>query len=172
LAQIQFQHDRIYSHQTLKINYTTYDIRCAQDIVSPHTVKHFILIPSDEEADPNVPHHPFWYAKVLGIYHANVSYRSERPKRMDFLWVQWLGRSLDTPGSWDDFRLDQVRYFTDSEHAHAFEFIDPMDVIRAAHLIPRFASGQTLKFLGPGSSESVAADDQSFGDWEYYYVNR
>ena len=40
--------------------------------------------------------HPFWYAAVLGVFHANVQHignelRDFRFKRIEFLWVRWLG---------------------------------------------------------------------------------
>lgn len=89
---------------------------------------------------------------------------------MDFSWVRWLGRALDAPGGSDTCRLDQVGYFQDSESTHAYDFVDPSDVIRAAHLIPRFSGAQTTQYLDPGSS--VATNHESFGDWKNYYINR
>lgn len=154
----------------MKIHYTTYDVRRAQDTINPNTPKCFVLVPSDEPESSGPAAHSFWYARVLGIYHANVSHKGSRPKRMDFLWVRWLGRMVDVPGGWETCRLDQLGYFADSELTHAFDFIDPIDVIRAAHLIPRFIGGQTTEYLG--SVDSVAAEDRSRGDWKHYYLNR
>lgn len=88
---------------------------------------------------------------------------------MDFLWVRWLGRTIDAPGGWDTCRLDRAEYFPDSEHSHAFDFVDPIDVIRAAHLIPRFIGNRTSEYLEP---TSIASDDCSLGDWSSYYINR
>ena len=88
---------------------------------------------------------------------------------MDFLWVQWLGRTIDAPGGWDTCRLDRAGYFPDSELNHAFDFVDPIDVICAAHLIPRFVGNQTSQYLAPAS---IASDDCSLGDWSSYYINR
>ncbi|KAG8728066.1 hypothetical protein FRC10_005364, partial [Ceratobasidium sp. 414] len=170
LARIHFQHDRIYAHQTLKIHYTTYDVRRAQDTINPNTSKRFVLVPSDRLGRTEMGAQRFWYARVLGVYHANVSYAGSRPKRMDFLWVRWLALMTDVPGGWDTCRLDQVGYFPDSEEYHAFEFVDPIDVIRAVHLIPWFVGGQTAEYLE--SVDSPAADTQSVGDWKNYYVGR
>lgn len=169
LSQIDFQHERLYAHQTLKIHYTTYDVRRAQDIINPNTPKRFVLVASDEMVGSQPGAHQFWYARVLGIYHANVSYNGARHKRMDFLWVRWLGRVLDAPGGWDTCRLDQVGYFQDSEDTHAFDFVDPIDVIRAAHLIPRLVGNRTSEHLGCVSS---IATDTPLGDWKNYYINR
>jgi hypothetical protein len=170
LSQIDIQGDRIYAHQTLKIHYTSYDVRRIQDIVNPNTPKRYILVPSDESESSEPGSHQFWYARVIGIYHANISYKGRRPKRMDFLWVRWLGRAFDAPGGWGTCRLDQVSYFPDSELTHAFDFVDPIDVIRAAHLIPRFIGDRTAQYLEPTCS--IASDDRSLGDWKNYYVNR
>ncbi|KAG8699804.1 hypothetical protein FRC08_005094 [Ceratobasidium sp. 394] len=170
LAQIHFQHERIYAHQTLKLHYTTYDVRRAQDTINPTTSNRFILVPSDRLDSAEVGANRFWYARVLGIYHANVSYNGSIAKRMDFLWVRWLARMTDVPGGWETCRLDQVGYFPDSTQYHAFEFVDPVDAIRAVHLIPRFAGNQTGEYLE--SVNSVAADTRSVGDWKHYYVGR
>ncbi|KAG8702016.1 hypothetical protein FRC09_004999 [Ceratobasidium sp. 395] len=170
LSTINFQYDRIYSHQTLQIHYTTYDVRRGQDTVNPSTPKRFILVRSDEPDCPGIEARRFWYAKVLGIYHANVLYNGSRAKRMDFLWVRWLSRMTDMPGGWEACRLDQVRYFQDSSNFHAFDFVDPADVVRAAHLIPGFAGKQTVEYLK--SANSLAADQKGVGDWKYHYIAR
>lgn len=170
LEQLTFQHDRIYRHAKIKVNYTSYDVRRCQDVIRPCTPKCFGLIPSMEEASVGTPFHPFWYAKVMGVYHANVIFKGMAAGRMDFLWVRWLGRNLNEPAGWRACRMDRVGYFADIAWNHAFDFVDPTDIIRAAHLIPRFAAGQTFDYLGP--EPSIAVDDQSQGDWAEYYVNR
>ncbi|KAG9110206.1 hypothetical protein FRC07_008220, partial [Ceratobasidium sp. 392] len=162
LARVHFQHDRIYSHQTFKIHYTTYDARRAQDTINPSTQKRFVMVPSNSYGIGGIGAHWFWYARVIGIYHANVSYSGSRSRRMDFLWVRWLCRMTDVEGGWDQCQLDQVGYFSDSEESHAFDFVDPADVIRAVHLIPRFAGGQTVSYLE--STDSQAADIRKTGN--------
>ncbi|KAG9087673.1 hypothetical protein FRC06_002433 [Ceratobasidium sp. 370] len=96
------------------------------------------------------------------------------PVRVRSGWIfygfRWLACMTDVPGGWDTCRLDQVGYFPDSEKYHAFEFVDPIDVIRAVHLIPRFVGNQTAKYLE--SVDSLAADTRSVGDWKHYYVGR
>ncbi|KAG9085200.1 hypothetical protein FS749_004614 [Ceratobasidium sp. UAMH 11750] len=169
LSCITLQYDRIYAHQTLQIRYTTYDMRRAQDTINPNTPKRFVLLPSHEAQHPDMGARRFWYAKVLGIYYANVSHMGSCPKRVDFLWVRWLGRRTDMPGG-ESCRPDQVGYFEDSESFHAFDFVDPIDVIRAAHLIPQFVGKQTTEYLQ--SVDSLAADVKHVGDWKHYYINR
>ncbi|KAF8834372.1 hypothetical protein BDN67DRAFT_992676 [Paxillus ammoniavirescens] len=69
LGQVVLKGERIYRHNLFRINYTTYDVRRAQDSVNPLTDHRNIVLLSPE---PSV--HPFCYARVLGIYHANVIY--------------------------------------------------------------------------------------------------
>ncbi|KAG9123570.1 hypothetical protein FRC07_014709, partial [Ceratobasidium sp. 392] len=170
ISDIQFQYERIYAHQTLRLHYTTYNVRRDQDTVNPSTAKRFIVLRSDEPDSPGMGARRFWYAKVLGVYHANVIYKGASPKRMDFLWVRWLSRMADVPGGWETCRLDRLGYFKDSEEFHAFDFVDPADVIRGVHLIPRFVGEQTGEYLE--SIDSISADMKGVGDWKNYYVSR
>ncbi|KAG8741331.1 hypothetical protein FRC10_002993 [Ceratobasidium sp. 414] len=171
LGKITFQNDRMYSHATLQINYTSYDVRRQQDTLNPHTPCRFILLPADTGGDLSV--HPFLYAKVLGIYHANIRYCHRPPKRMDFVWVRWLDYDHEEPGGWDIGRLDRVsycKYRNDSELLDAFGFIDPRNIIRASHMIPDFSSGMHCTVLN-AKAKSLAYDSDE-GDWKYYYASR
>jgi hypothetical protein len=47
-----------------------------------------------------------------------------------------------------------------------FGFLDPSQVIRAAHLIPAFLQGCTQELLGP----SIAHNKKVEEDWLKYYV--
>ena len=54
------------------------------------------MLLSGEDHDNSDPH-PYWYARVLGIYHAEV--RHDHPNAvssdvqvLEFLWVHWLGQ--------------------------------------------------------------------------------
>jgi len=60
--------DHIYSAKVLWVNYTTYDIHCDQDAMNPQT--HCDAIVVSPETGPNA--YPYWYAHVLGIFHAKV----------------------------------------------------------------------------------------------------
>ena len=51
----------------------------------------------------------------------------------------------------------------------AFGFIDPSDVLHAAHLIPVFAHGQTNELLPPSC---VCSDEDEDEDWSLFYVGR
>ncbi|THU90002.1 hypothetical protein K435DRAFT_676706, partial [Dendrothele bispora CBS 962.96] len=69
---IKLNHDRIYSHKVLRINYTTYDMRRSQDCINPRTHADVMVHSSD-------PEFPYWYARVLCTYHAEVMYDKLKP---------------------------------------------------------------------------------------------
>jgi hypothetical protein len=120
----------------------------------------------ENDEDGNAPH-PYWYARVLGIYHTNIYVAGQRePRRMEFLWVRWFGRDPDWSSGPTTCRLDRVG-FVPEEDPEAFGFLDPMEVLRACHLIPAFSQGRTTDLLGP----SIAREDPS-GDYVNYYVMR
>ncbi|CDO77698.1 hypothetical protein BN946_scf184969.g49 [Trametes cinnabarina] len=175
------EHDRIYSHQLLRINYTTYDVRRGQDVINPSTERCNIMLLAHEDEDgffdPGSEGRPterclFWYAQVLGIYHANIINLRDGvnvlPKRMEFLFVRWFGHDPEWSAGWAHRRLEQVGFVpeTDSE---AFGFVNPEDVVRACHLIPAFAEGRTTRLLG---WSKIARPSGESDDWERYYVNR
>ncbi|KAI0069990.1 hypothetical protein K474DRAFT_1609500 [Panus rudis PR-1116 ss-1] len=114
--------------------------------------------------------HPYWYAQVLSIFHANVSIAGGRAmKRVDFLWVRWLGVDSLVPGGLEEQRLHSVGFIPDDEGG-AFGFVDPKDVIRACHLIPDFSRGTTTELLGPSTIPRLVKDGED-EDWDGYYVN-
>jgi hypothetical protein len=118
--------------------------------------------------------HPFVYARVLGIYHAKVRYAGRPPKRMDFLWVQWLDYDEEERGGWDLSRMDRVAYAkcrNDDELLDSFGFVDPQHVVRACHLIPDFDSGMTGTLLSTNTG-SLACDNDEGSEWKYHYVGR
>lgn len=172
---IFFQGDRIYSHKILQLNYTTYDVRRAQDIVNPGTSHCNIMLLASSgpsHSTTNNPStcsqtHPFLYAKVIGIYHTNVIYTGPgmlgyTPRRMDFLWVRWYEhREGENPA-----RLDRLS-FPPATTEGALGFVDPADVVRSCHIIPRFSKGKRYP-RGIGSSR-LARDSH---DWVAYNVGR
>lgn len=169
MDEVLFKHDRIYRHQILRINYTTYDIRRKQDTINPSTPRRDIMVLANRQADSE---HPYAYARVIGIFHVNIIYAGARrgnysPHRMEFLWVRLY--ELDTsapPGGWSSKRLDRLR-FPPMDREDAFSFLDPEDVLRAAHIVPSFRAG---KRSPDGSRLSSSAKDEE--DWRSYFQNR
>ncbi|KAF8519857.1 hypothetical protein JB92DRAFT_1967490 [Gautieria morchelliformis] len=63
--------------------------------------------------------HPFWYARVLGVFHANIILRSSQgltpPTRLEFLWVRWFGRDPSHSSGWN---VRQVSSASPSDASH------------------------------------------------------
>lgn len=161
---VWFENKRLYQHKVIRINYTTYDMRRAQDSINPRTHPFVMLYSPDPEAL-----HPYWYAQVIHIFHAHVkrSGKDQDYTRMDFLWVQWLGIDNSIPGGFTSQCLHSLG-FIESTGSGPFGFVDPKYVVRASHLIPDFSRGQTTELLGPSNIRTEDDDDE---DWDRYYVN-
>ncbi|KII92297.1 hypothetical protein PLICRDRAFT_103573 [Plicaturopsis crispa FD-325 SS-3] len=144
-AQILFRNDRLYEHQTISINYTTYDVRRDRDLLRSHGPKCDIMLPAlDSEVDSKVT--PFWYARILGIFHVILA-GTVPLQRVDFLFVRWLGHEPGHISGWKARRLHRVG-FVPADDPAAFGFVDPANVVRGVHLIPAFALGRTKELLG------------------------
>ncbi|KAG2347120.1 hypothetical protein BDR05DRAFT_945499 [Suillus weaverae] len=76
--------DQMYCHNITRFNYTTYDVRRAQDIINPRTSHCNVMV---LQAANDVGHlgHKFIYSKVLGIFHVNVIYTGSGMYSFDFL---------------------------------------------------------------------------------------
>lgn len=163
--------NRIYRHKILRINYTTYDVRRDQDSINPRTRSDIMVLANDEDNT-----HPYWYARVLGVFHAYAQYNDlesddivPEPFRIDFLWVRWYGLDSErkSAGGFKTKRPYCIG-FIDGKDPDAFGFLDPDDVIRAVHLKPIFARGRTSDFL---PSSIARRPDEFDKDWERFYVN-
>ena len=168
---VRIQNEAIFQVQTARINYTTYDMRRAYDTVNPRTHP-FVIVPSSDAAPDS---HPFWYARVIGIFHANVQHvgrnsRDYRIQRMEFLWVRWLDVVPGHPFGRQHARLPKISLVPDSDES-AFGFIDPADVLRGCHLLPAFKDGRTndLCTTVPCSTTGAQASGAE-DDWVNYYV--
>ncbi|KZV98671.1 hypothetical protein EXIGLDRAFT_606761 [Exidia glandulosa HHB12029] len=161
--------NRIYPHARVHFNYTTYDVRRGQDCVTCNSRKRDIMLLSNDTESTEAQRHPFWYARVLGVFHTHVTHPilASRPKRIDMLWVRWFGMDPDYFGGWVHRRLDRIG-FVPAQDPDAFGFLDPAKVLRACHLMPAFAHGRTKDLL----AWSSARDDNVEGDWVNYYVGR
>ncbi|RXW25755.1 hypothetical protein EST38_g7 [Candolleomyces aberdarensis] len=143
----------------MRVNFTTYDMRRDQDVLHTNSNQcNIMMLNSAYTAETQTDEHPYLYAQVLGIFHANVSYLGTRPdgsrsyaqQRVDFLWIRWY-HLLDHG---DPFSLDRLSLSQLSEY-RTLDFADPADVLRGVHLIPRFSIGN-LKPEGPSSSLIMA----------------
>jgi hypothetical protein len=167
---VRLVNNTMFSVKQLSVNYTTYDVRRDRDTINT-TTRPYVLLRSPE-AGAGV--HPYWYAQVLGIYHAHVSTtHPAAPKHsaqhMEFLWVRWLGIEPGYRSGSKAARLPKVGFVEDSDE-DAFGFLDPDLVIRGSHLIPDFNSGRTpnlMSYDGP----TVAWSPDEKDDWVNLYVN-
>lgn len=151
----------------MRVNYTTYDVRREDDVLHPSGCQHNIMALAHGTSSSA---HPFVYGKVLGIYHANVVYVGPgmvdyQPIRLEFLWVRWYENTSDHCG-WRGQKLDRVKFRSWGD-PHAYGFVDPSDILRGCHIIPRFREGR-LHIDGKGMSQ--CARDNT--DWKEYYINR
>ena len=165
LANVKIQGDSIFSHATAILNFKAYDMTQDYDSINVNGSRCNIMLRACDDA-----RHPFWYARVLGIYHANVFFGPNfdtQPERMEFFFVRWFGRDPDWQGGPGTRRLDRIGWVPESDPSGAFGFLDPARVIRACHLIPAFVYGKTTGLL----SASLARES-SAGDWVNYYVSR
>ena len=166
---IRIRNNTIYRLSTFRVNYTTYDMRRDFDTINPKTHP-FVMVPSPE-TEPEA--HPFWYAAVLGIFHADVQHLGDgcqdfRYKRMEFLWVRWLGVVPGLSFGRKQAKLPKIGFVPDLDE-FAFGFLDPSLIIRGCHLIPSFSDGKTQDLLmikGPSAGRVTGTDD----DWANYYV--
>ena len=167
---VRLVNNTIFSAKQLSVNYTTYDVRHDRDTINAITRPYIML--RSPEVGTGV--HPYWYAQVLGIYHAHVSTtHSAAPRRpaqrMEFLWVRWLGIEPGYRSGSKVARLPKVGFVEDSD-SDAFGFLDPDLVIRGSHLVPDFNSGRTTNLMshnGPTAARSPNEKD----DWTNFYVN-
>jgi len=166
---VRIRNNVIFRLATLRVNYTTYDMRRDFDTINSKTHP-FVMVPSPETERGA---HPFWYAAVLGVFHADVQYTGEdsrdfRHNRMEFLWVRWLGVVPGRSFSQKHAQLPKIGFVPDSDE-FAFGFLDPSHVVRGCHLIPSFVDGKTQDLLSTDgrSLGRVGTEDD---DWANYYV--
>ena len=119
---------------------------------------------------------PYWYARVLGVYYANIWSRNpaihggRNARHMDFLWVCWFGEEPDYCSGFCQACLLKIS-FVESTYDFAFSFIDPANVVHRCHLIPAFSAGQNTGLLPHSHSTAQCANPEDVDDWLNFYVN-
>ena len=107
-SNVIFNGDCIYKHMIMLLNFTSYNLHHETEALNPCSSNHNImmLVSKDTPLD-----HPYCYARVLWIFHANVIYTGPGsmdylPQHVEFLWVWWF--DLQHPAlSWEDSTLDK-----------------------------------------------------------------
>jgi hypothetical protein len=70
---VLFNHNCMYRHNIIHVNYTTYDVQHSQHVINPSTSHCNVMVLANiDEDDDYTSGHMFTYARVLGIYHVNV----------------------------------------------------------------------------------------------------
>lgn len=170
-ATVRINNHNFYSVGTMRVNYTTYDMRRDQDTINPRTHPDVIVLSAETGRNA----HPFWYARVLGIFHADVVHkgpqaRDHAAQRMEFLWVRWFGVVPGYKSGFKVARLPKLGFVpADDENTPAFGFLDPSLVLRGCHLVPAFAGGKTTMLL-PTAIPTVARPVGETEEWENYYA--
>lgn len=156
--------------KTLRINYTTYDVRRDQDSINRQNHADVMMLSSEIKPDA----HPYWYARVLGVYRTTVisthpkASTSQTPTEVEFLWVRWMGVDAQHKCGHHKARLPKVG-FVDEDDPFAFGFLNPAHVIRGCHLMPSFSDGHTGELLKT-TQPTVARKTGETEDWQYFYV--
>ena len=163
---VKFKTECIWRHKVLRLNYTTYDLRRKQDSLHPERQAN-IMIRAHEDETEGAAWHPYWYARILGVYHAVVQHHDDPTgfHQMDFLWVQWYGRETSSPSGWSAKRLPRIGPLS-SDYDGVYGFLDPQEVICGVHLIPAFAHSSVYPPLS-----GVDARNPEEGHWDLYYLN-
>jgi hypothetical protein len=112
--------------------------------------------------------HPYWYAYIIGIFHAMVNHPTLPDGTcMDFLWVHWYGSDFDQEDN-SGFKaqhLHQIGFLADTDDPQAsppFGFVDPSNVIHSVYLPPVFNQGKRGDLLGPSVACSPSQGDEDF----------
>ncbi|KAF7293522.1 hypothetical protein MIND_01130500 [Mycena indigotica] len=162
LINVVIEKELLYTHATMQVNYTTYDVRRDQDKLNPRT-RRFFMVHARDPVDP----HRYWYGEILGIFHAYVLLADlpGNSKRLEFLWVRWFQRDVTYPCGFKAKRFPRLHYMP-HQNPNAFGFLDPQDVVRGVHLIPAFNHGWTEEYL----PKSVGRRKGNH-DWRFHFVN-
>ena len=99
-----------------------------------------------------------------------ISIRKQKSEqRMDFLWVRWMGIDPQHKFGWAELRLPHLTFIHDEDDTPSYGFIDPKEVIRAAHLIPVFTTEAAMK---PANELNPLLNDTKLTKaYSYFYVN-
>jgi hypothetical protein len=173
ISNIVLDWDRMFSHLTMRVNYTTYDLRRDSQLVTIKRSPDIMLTNLDDEESGSGDPHSFQYARVVGIYHAMVSVitnsRLGPKQRVEFLHVRYFEKDRSWASGWKKRRLDRIS-FVPGNGEDAFGFIDPLEVIRTCYLLPAGSQGKTSELLSPSPmARKFGAEDH---DWSAFYVNR
>lgn len=174
-ADVLIDKNRLFEHERLTLNFTTYDMRRRRETIRPKGSTSDIMLLSRDTDETTKVVSPFWYARVIRMFHVQARLRSKgdpKLERVYFLWIRWFGRAVEDPFGDRVCRLERVRFISREDNSPQFGFIDPALVVRAVHLIPAFRYGCTDGFLKPSRLARIKHPDDIRNDWESFYINK
>lgn len=159
----------LFSVNTLRVNYTSYDLQCEQDLINPHNHADIMLLSGDSRSCST---HPYWYARVRHIFHVNVldlwlGGANAQKTQLEILFVRWFDPVQCHRSGIKAARLPKVAFVPEIDDS-VFGFVDPASVVRGVHLIPAFADGRVQSTLQQKSAGCIRREDD---EWTSYYVN-
>ncbi|KAK7681972.1 hypothetical protein QCA50_014935 [Cerrena zonata] len=167
-SKIMIVNGRIFNHKMMQVNYTTYDMRREYDIINSNKHADIMTVSSDFDAESlmSPSGHPFSYAHVIGIYHAEVVHilpgNQADVQSVQFLRVHRYRHDTRFKAGFQHRRLHCLELMPPEDEG-AFGFIDPDEVIRGVHVIPAFHHGiQSHEHEVPQQVPPLR---------NYYYVN-
>lgn len=170
---ILFNKHQLYQHRVLRVNHTTYDLRREQDLINAHSTHcNIMTLCQSTNRSEEAGSVSYRYGRVVGTYHVNAIYtgpgrsKYHQPHRVEFLLIRWYDEVGQAGTGWQHWRLNRLR-FAPLEDDSAFGIIDPADVLRACHIIPRFNLDKV--HVESRGHSPIARDND---DWKEYYVNR
>ena len=148
-------------------------MRWEYDIVNPAKDADIMMVMPDwdDSTGASPSGHPFHYARVLGIFHADII--SILPdgeasvQKLEFLWVHWYQRDVAYKAGFQHRCLHHLE-LASVDSPSACGFLNPDNVIWGIHLIPGFAHG--LRTV-PAHGSTTPTFDSPGLDWRYYYMN-
>ncbi|TEB33320.1 hypothetical protein FA13DRAFT_1579516, partial [Coprinellus micaceus] len=162
-------HYIIGQNQNQSISLDFFTNRFEAGPIDEYLVCNVMLLNSRYNEKTWLSEHPYLYGRLLGVFHANVRYNGSLLNRVqqleylriDFAWIHWYQFN----GSDGEFSLDRVTP-SPLRCGSALDFIDPSDIIRSVHLIPRFSAGKVNQPVV--ESQLVRNRDT----WESYFINK
>ncbi|TRM56742.1 hypothetical protein BD626DRAFT_413183 [Schizophyllum amplum] len=164
LRSIVFENNRIYKHKVVQHNYTTYDLRRKSNSRNPRFSADIMVLSNDSGG------YPYWFGRIIGVFHARVlDFDSPTPnqaRNVHFVYVRWYELDRKSRFGLRAKRFPRLHFFP-ANSPLAFSFINPKDILRAAHIIPAYAYGRTNESL-PG--KTVARPEAEDDDYKYFYA--
>jgi hypothetical protein len=102
---IWFLHHQIYKYNIFQINYTTYDLCRAYDMLNLRTCANFMMLSHEDSEEPETKF-LYWFRQIVGIFHTAIIYtgpgsHSVKPQHVEFLFVWWFDHDIGHRGGWN-----------------------------------------------------------------------